>query len=498
MPRGDQPQVTRTDHADHGIHDHDVDAVNSSQARALYKKREPVYPKLVHGKYRLIKWVLLVVTLGIYYGLPWLRWDRGEGNPDQAVLVDFDGQRFYFFFIELWPDELYFVSGLLILSALSLFLVTSLFGRLWCGYSCPQTVWTDLFIAVERLIEGDRNKRIKLDKSPWTASKITKKVSKHAIWLLIAAATGGAWILYFHDAPTIARDLFLGQAPMTAYLFLGILTFTTYMLAGTMREQVCIYMCPWPRIQGAMQDNDTFAVGYYAGRGEPRGKLKKGSEEVFGDCIDCKACIAACPMGIDIRDGDQLECINCGLCADACDEIMVKIDRPKGLIAYGSDYRTLQKGEKRRVMPNFFRPRTMLYSSVIFIALAIMAFGLSSRSTVEFNIERNRTPAYTMLSDGSLRNAMTLRLLNKYNTPTDFEVEVQGPDGFIVDAVGVEIEDGRFTLPVAAGSQRNLRLFVTAPAEWRRQAGEPFTVTLKDPVSGETVVRDLKMIGGSR
>lgn len=253
----------------------DVAAVNSAAARTLYKAREPIYPKLVHGKFRALKWALLSLTLGVYYLLPWIRWPRGVGEPDQAVLVDFPGRRFYFFFIEIWPDELYFLTGLLILAALALFLATALFGRVWCGYACPQTVWTDLYIAVERLVEGDRNKRIKLAKAPWTGEKIAKKATKHALWLIIAAATGGAWVFYFHDAPTVFPQLFRGEAPGSAYLFIGLLTFTTYMLAGSMREQVCTYMCPWPRIQAALTDSETLQVTYKADRGEPRGSHKK-------------------------------------------------------------------------------------------------------------------------------------------------------------------------------------------------------------------------------
>ena len=332
----------------------------TAEPEHLYAKREAVHPQLVHGKYRLTKWIVLFVTLGIYYLLPWLRWPRAPHEPSQAVLVDFEGARLYFFSIEIWPDEFYLVTGLLVLSALALFFVTSVWGRLWCGYTCPQTVWTDLFIAVERAVEGDRNKRLQLAKQPWTAAKITKKVTKHSIWLLIAMATGGAWVLYFHDAPTVVGNFLSGTAPASSYLFVGILTFTTYSLAGLMREQVCTYMCPWPRIQGAMTDDKTFQVGYYALRGEPRGKHKKGADwSELGDCIDCNGCVVACPMGIDIRDGDQLECINCGLCIDACDSVMKKVGLPKGLIAYGADYRAVKDPKARKRLPQFFRARTV-------------------------------------------------------------------------------------------------------------------------------------------
>ncbi|WP_306253441.1 cytochrome c oxidase accessory protein CcoG [Parvularcula sp. IMCC14364] len=477
-----------------GIQQYDVSAVNSTQRRELYKKREAVYPKLVHGKYRFIKWVLLFVTLGIYYGLPWVRWPRGPSEPDQAVLVDFTGQRFYFFFIEIWPDELYFVTGLLVLSALLLFLVTAVFGRLWCGYACPQTVWTDLFIAVERLIEGDRNKRIALDKQKWGVSKIFKKTSKHTLWLLIAAATGGAWVLYFHDAPTVIGNLFTGQAPMSAYLFLGILTFTTYTLAGIMREQVCTYMCPWPRIQAAMTDSETFSVGYYHARGEPRGKHKKGqSWEARGDCIDCKACVVACPMGIDIREGDQLECINCGLCIDACDDIMRKVNRPTGLIGYGSTYRSTVHSEKKRIFPKLFRSRTVFYSTVILIISAVMLFGLTNRATMEFTIERNRAPAFTVLSDGSIRNALTVRILNKVSEEVSFSLAFTGPDALVVDAVGYTPEDGALALRIPGDQLQNTRVFLTLPNS--EVEGNQIKATLVNNRTGETTEKLLSLIG---
>jgi len=289
-------------------------ATAPSTPQSLYAKRIKLYPKLAHGFYRNIKWIALFVLLSIYYITPWIRWDRGLGQPNQAVLVDFEHARFYFFFIEIWPQEVYYITGLLILAALGLFLATSLFGRVWCGYACPQTIWTDLFIQIEKFFEGDRNARMKLDKAPLTAKKIFKKTSKHVVWLIIAMLTGGAWILYFHDAPTIARDFFTGHAPTTSYVFITLMTFTTYWLAGHMREQVCTYMCPWPRIQAAMIDEEALNVTYRYDRGEPRGAHKKGTSwDGRGDCIDCRQCVAVCPSdyrprGAKARCGCNAEC----------------------------------------------------------------------------------------------------------------------------------------------------------------------------------------------
>ena len=290
----------------------------------LYAARQEVYPRSVSGRFRNIKWTLMVFCLGVYYFLPFLRWDRGAGAPGQAVLVDFPNQRFYFFFIELWPQEVYYFTGLLIIAAMILFLMNAIAGRIWCGYLCPQTVWTDLYFAVERLIEGDRRERIRKSQSPLSVRRVAEIATKHAIWLGIAWWTGGAWVLYFADAPTLVRELATLQAPFVAYVWIGILTFTTYTLAGFMREQVCVYMCPWPRIQAALTDEWALNVAYRRDRGEPRMSLKKAEDEraagqPAGDCIDCLQCVAVCPTGVDIREGAQLGCIQCGLCIDACD-----------------------------------------------------------------------------------------------------------------------------------------------------------------------------------
>ncbi len=490
---GDTAETTAPPPADdvgaHSVHTYDVDAVNSAERRSLYKARVPIYPKLVHGKFRALKWAVMAVTLGLYYALPWVRWERGPAEPNQAILVDFEGRRFYFFFIEIWPDELYYVTGLLIIAALGLFLATALFGRLWCGYTCPQTVWTDLFIAVERLIEGDRNKRIRLSKSPWTPGKIGKKVAKHAVWIFIGMATGGAWIFYFHDAPTIAAQFLKGEAPFTAYFFFGLLTFTTYIFAGSMREQVCTYMCPWPRIQAALTDEETLQVTYKADRGEPRGPHKKGeSWEGRGDCVSCKACVAACPMGIDIRDGAQLECINCALCIDACDEIMAKVGRPLGLIGYDTDANMDRRAAGRKPQSNLLRARTMLYGVVLVLVSAIMLYTLVNRDTVNLNVLRDRTPPYVLLSDGSVRNAYTVKIVNRDNTLRSFQLDVDGPAEMTLTAVGEEFDGGSRIVTAGGDAVRSLRLFITMPSDALAEPSIPITISVTDVDSGEKAV----------
>ncbi|MEM6666896.1 MAG: cytochrome c oxidase accessory protein CcoG, partial [Pseudomonadota bacterium] len=371
----------------------------------LYADHKKVYPQMVHGPFRRFKWFVMLVTLGIYYFLPFVRWDRGPNAPDQAVLIDFASHRFYFFAIEIWPQEVYYITGLLILASLALFLANALAGRVWCGYTCPQTVWTDLFIAVENWVEGDRRSRIMLDKAPWSAEKVRKKVSKHVIWLMIAWWTGGAWVLYFADAPTLVVDLATLQAPWTAYMWIGILTGSTYLLAGFAREQVCTYMCPWPRIQAALTDEDALNVSYRFDRGEPRMSVKKAaaSEEKgvhAGDCIDCHQCVYACPTGIDIRDGVQLECIQCGLCIDACDSVMAKVGRPRGLIGYDTDKNIEARANGTPESLHFIRPRTIAYGVIIAGVGAIMLMTLISRPFIDLTVQHDRNPQYVQLSDG--------------------------------------------------------------------------------------------------
>ncbi|WP_313981956.1 cytochrome c oxidase accessory protein CcoG [Iodidimonas nitroreducens] len=435
-----------------------------NKAAPLYQKRIKIYPKRVSGLFRNVKWVVMLITLGIYYITPWLRWDRGPSAPDQAVLLDLPNRRFYIFFIEIWPQEIYYLTGLLILSALALFLVTSLFGRVWCGYACPQTVWTDLFIWVERLVQGDRNKRMRLDKAPWRLEKIAKKSITHGIWLVISVATGGAWVFYFADAPTLLSDLLQGDAPMAAYIAIAALSFTTYSLGGLMREQVCTYMCPWPRIQGAMFDADTYLVSYKADRGEPRGPHKQGeSWEGRGDCIDCKACVTVCPVGIDIRDGPQLECIQCALCVDACNEIMDRVDRPRGLIDYETLAMPQARAEGRETRPKLLRGRTIIYGLSILLTMAIMAYGLLTRSDLDLSVQQDRNPLYVLLSDGGVRNGYQLKIINKAHEERNFIIAIKGLDGYELSRPNhqgpVDV------VSVGPDAQKTIRLYVALPKE---------------------------------
>jgi len=459
---------------------------SSEQPQKLYAAQEPVFPKRVNGAFRNLKWIIMVVTLGIYYLTPWIRWDRGPSLPDQAVLLDLASRRFFFFWIEIWPHEFYFVAGLLIMAGLGLFLFTSALGRVWCGYACPQTVWTDLFYAVERWVEGDRNARLRLWKAKWTARKVRLRLTKWLAWFLIAVATGGAWVFYFTDAPTLAVNLVTLNAHPVAYTTIAILTATTFLFGGFMREQICVYMCPWPRIQAAMMDEDTITVAYREWRGEPRGKHRKAAgAENLGDCIDCMACVNVCPVGIDIRDGQQLECITCALCIDACDEMMAKIGKPRGLIDYMAltDEASERAGNKKRsVWKHILRPRTILYTAMwaaIGVALVVLLF---IRSEIDVTVSPIRNPTYVVLSDGTIRNTYDLRLMNMQNEARDFEITVTSEA-----ALGVALEgsDG-VTVTVPADSTRLQRVYVlSAPDDpAARAASTDLRFWIEDELSG--------------
>jgi len=402
--------------------------------------------------------------LGVYYITPWLRWDRGPNLPDQAVLIDLAHRRFYFFMIEIWPHEFYFVAGLLIMAGLGLFLFTSALSRVWCGYACPQTVWTDLFIQVERWVDGDRNARIRLWKAKWNAHKIRLRLTKWLIWFAISVATGGAWVFYFTDAPTLLKNLLTGNAPPVSYITILVLATTTFIFGGFMREQVCIYMCPWPRIQAAMMDEDTLTVAYRSWRGEPRGKHRKGVDaDKLGDCIDCNACVNVCPTGIDIRDGQQLGCITCALCIDACDDMMEKIGKPRGLIDYLalSDEPLERAGAAPRpIWKHVFRLRTMIYTT-LWLAVGVgLVVALFMRPTIDVTVAPVRNPTYVVLSDGTIRNTYDVRLRNQHGVDQAFRISLTADDEADLT---VSLEGSKdLTTVVPADSTKLQRVYVTA------------------------------------
>ncbi|MDN4981780.1 cytochrome c oxidase accessory protein CcoG [Bradyrhizobium sp. WYCCWR 13022] len=455
----------------------------------LYEKRRKVYPQSVHGPFRRIKWAILCITLGTYYLLPFVRWNRGPGLPDQAVLIDLPHRRFYFFFIELWPQEVYYFTGLLIIAAMTLFLMNAVAGRLWCGYMCPQTVWTDLFYAVERWVEGDRRERMQGDKRYWTFDHIRKVALKHFLWIMIAWWTGGAWVLYFADAPTLVKDLATFQAPVVAYLWIGILTATTYLFAGHAREQVCIYMCPWPRIQAALTDEWALNVTYRRDRGEPRMSVKKAEAarahgDPAGDCVDCHQCINVCPTGVDIRHGIQLGCIQCGLCIDACDNVMREIGRPAGLIGYDTDINMQRRRDGKAPVYRLIRARTLIYAAAIAVVGSIMLYALATRATMDVNVLHERNPLFVQLSDGGVRNDYTVRILNK-GAARSFALQVSGLPGATIRVAGVEAaSDGTPVVEVGQDQTREVRLSVQVDPAHLPQASRDIDIAIIDTTGG--------------
>ncbi len=432
-------------------------------APSLYAARVPIFPRRVSGWFRRFKWVVMIVTLGIYYLTPWIRWDRGPSLPDQAVLVDLAHRRFYFFWIEIWPDEFYFVAGLLVMAGLGLFLFTSALGRVWCGYACPQTVWTDLFILVERWIEGDRNARVRLHKAPWSLRKFRLRITKWTSWLIISLATGGAWVFYFTDAPDLARDMLAFGAHPVAYTTIAILTGTTFLFGGFAREQVCMYMCPWPRIQGAMMDQETLTIAYRDWRGEPRSKHRKTEQaKSAGDCVDCMACVNVCPMGIDIRDGQQMECITCGLCIDACDDIMKRLGKPTGLIGYLalSDEAAERSGSTPTpIWKHVLRPRTILYTTLWSLVGIGLVYALFIRSDIDLTVSPQRNPTFVTLSDGSIRNIYDVRLRNQSGNAREFHIHLSSDTILRIELEGTEQSQ---SVVVPADSILLQRVYVTA------------------------------------
>lgn len=451
-----------------------------------FAKQERIYPKGVKGRYRTIKWLVMLATLGVYYLAPFIRWDRGPNAPGQAILIDLNNAKAYWFWIEIWPQEVYILTGILILAAIGLFFVTSLFGRIWCGYLCPQTVWTDLFIKIETWVQGDRNARKKLREGPWTLNKIMKLAITHVAWLFVGLCTGGAFVLYFYDAPTLIESIIALDVSPTILGFVGGLTFSTYIMAGYAREQVCTYMCPYARFQSAMFDRDTLIIGYDEDRGEQRGKHKKSASwEGRGHCIDCTACVQVCPMGIDIREGLQMECIACGLCIDACNDIMDKVDLPRGLIRYDTTNHMQAeiKGGKEKF--RFIRPRTLYYSSIIAVVGFIMIYALIARKPLELSVLHDRNPIFVQLSSGNIRNGYILKILNKTHEHKTYHIEIYGLDDpeIQVKAAGNMDKDNLY---VPADSVGSYHVFVSANIETQAPKDVVFKIFDEDRILSDT------------
>jgi cytochrome c oxidase accessory protein FixG len=408
---------------------------NKSGSVDLYASSKRIYVKEVTGFFQRIRKVSLWALMGMYFLFCWVSID---GQP--LIYFNLPDREFNLFTATFYPQDFILLSGMLIIAAFGLFFITALFGRIWCGYTCPQTVWTFIFMWVEERIEGSRNKRIKLDKSPNSAEKITKKSLKHGAWLLIAFATGLTFVGYFYPVRDLSLDLFTFQANGWAYFWVSFFTLATYMNAGWLREQVCLYMCPYARFQSVMFDSDTRTVSYDPARGEPRGGRKKSAskEELgLGDCIDCGMCVQVCPTGIDIRDGLQYECIGCALCIDACDEVMEKMNYPKGLIRYATE-------NQLEGMPSkLLRPRTFGYGAALLLMVAVMVFTIMTRVPAQMEVLRDRGALYRMTGQGLIENSYTVKLTNKSEIPQTFELSVSGLDTIrILDNESIQVPSG--------------------------------------------------------
>ena len=447
-----------------------------------------VYPRKVTGAHRRWKTAVLILMLAALCLGPWLRWDRGPGAPDQAFLFDFVAMRGYFLSIELWPQEFYFLTGLMVAAAVALFLVTALLGRIWCGFACPQTVWTDLFVWIEQAVEGDRNARIKLDAQPLSVAKVVKKVVKHLAWAGISLLTGLSFVFYFADAPTAFGALVRAEASGALTSFVALFSLSTYLMAGWAREQVCIYMCPWPRIQGAMIDQHSLIVAYDSARGEGRGHAKPGQSFAGrGQCVDCAICVQACPTGIDIRDGMQMACIGCGLCADACDGVMTRFGLPGKLVGW----RALVSPPGAAAAPSarwFRRPRVVAYAAVLLAIGIVMAVAGGQRRRLELAVQHDRSPVAVALSDGSVRNDYTVKVTNRLRRPRILRLAVSGVEGGVVHVVG---QQGT-TLAAAADSVTTFRVSI-------QMAPPPGTVavglSVADDASGDQAGGSTMFIG---
>lgn len=446
------------------------------------------------GRYRRLKWVAMAVTLAIYYLVPFIRWDRGSNAPDQAVLIDLPNRRAYWFFIEIWPQEVYYLTAILILAAIGLFFITSLFGRVWCGYFCPQTVWTDLYIWVERIVQGDRAARQRLDNAPLSLEKIRKKGLTHFLWLVIAWCTAGSFVLYFNDAPTLVRSFFALDVSPVVLGFIAGLTFSTYLMAGFAREQVCTYMCPYARFQSAMFDKDTLVIGYDPARGEPRGHHKKGgSWDGHGHCIDCTACVQVCPTGIDIRNGLQMDCIACGLCVDACNDIMDKVGLPRGLIRYDTERNIEKRAQGGEDNIRLVRPRTIYYTVIMAVVFAIVAFSYAMRKPFELHVLHDRNPLFVRMSDGTVSNGYEIKILNKTHDHAVYALHTEGVDGAVLTVKGAgDLDAGALAVP--ADSVGHYHFFLKAPKQDVTAATLRFV--LEDKATGRRDAHDNVFVSG--
>ena len=406
---------------------------------SFYEARQKIHPRSIQGVFANWRWAMVWLTQLVFYGLPWLQW--GER---QMVLFDLEVKRFYLFGLVLYPQDFIYLTGLLIISALSLFLFTAVAGRLWCGFSCPQTVYTEIFMWLENRIEGDRSTRMRLDKAPWTSwEKLWRKGLKQTAWIAVALWTGFTFVGFFVPIRQLGGEIMALQGTWQLF-WVFFYSFATYGFAGHMREQVCKYMCPYARFQSAMFDKDTLIVTYDTQRGEPRGARSKKVDPKaagLGDCIDCSLCVQVCPTGIDIRNGLQYECIGCGLCVDACNSVMDKVNYPRGLIRYATQNGMLQRWSSAQMVRRVLRPRVLFYTTVLVGLSVALLTSLSLRVPLKVDVVRDRAALSRLVAGGQLENVYRLQIMNATEAPQRYRISASGLEGLTV-ASEPEVEIG--------------------------------------------------------
>lgn len=450
--------------------------------RDLYARRQQIYPREVHGLFAWLRNIAVLILLGAYYLTPWIRW-----NGQQAILLDLPDRKFHFFSLTIWPQDFIYLAGLLIVAALSLFFFTALAGRLWCGYACPQTVWTEAFMWIERRIEGNRNSRIKLDAMPWNTKKIFKKFLKHSIWLIFSLWTGFTFVGFFTPVLELAPKLMALKTGPWESFWVIFYSFATYGNAGWMREQVCTYMCPYARFQSAMFDRNTLVISFDKARGEPRGPRSRAinpASKDLGDCIDCTLCVQACPTGIDIRNGLQYQCIGCAACIDACNGVMKKMGYPIGLVRYTTE-KSLE-GEKTKII----RPRIVVYGVLLVFLFLSVVIGIATRSPVSVDVIRDRNSLYRETNNKMVENVYTLKIINKGLNHTYFSVS----------AIGLEkaevLQEDRY-ISVSKGEVRSTVIRVRADPDTLKKRVSEFIFVVESDDLRYRLSKSARFIGPS-
>ncbi|CAK0776375.1 4Fe-4S ferredoxin-type domain-containing protein [Azospirillaceae bacterium] len=461
----------------------------------LFCDVEKVYPRAVKGRFRRYKTAMMIFLLVVYYIAPWLRWDRGDDAPGQALLIDLLHSRSYFFGLEFWAQHIYYLTGVLVFAAILLFLLSTIAGRVWCGFICPQTIFVDVFVWIERLVEGDRAQRMSLDRAPWSLNKLRKKLTVYALWFLVSFSVAVTFVGYFQDIPTLVRLIVTLSLSQASLWFVLIFTALTYLFCAYLRENFCIYMCPWPRFQCAMQDEESLMVTYQALRGEPRSAWRKSVDweeraaQGYGDCVNCGQCKQVCPTGVDIREGSHIACIGCGLCIDACDSMMRRIKRPEGLISFDTQNNQIARAAGQPPRLRLIRSRTIIYVMLLLAVGGFMSAHYLMRPMVTISVLRDRAPIFTTLVNGDIHNGYTLHISNMTQQRRVYALTVSGITGALLSLAGSnQVDQGSLSLTAAPDSVESWRITVRAPRTSLQSAASPLRFVLRSDLDRETEI----------